>query len=66
MGALVVPQYLQRGGSTLAGLSAVGLSDCISVPPKCAVMSVATTTTSWSKYDQSNNDYNTNKAEDRK
>jgi len=33
---------------------------------KCAVMSVATTTTSWSEYDKSNNDYNTNKAEDRK
>ena len=37
IGASVVPQYLQRGGSTLAGLSSVALSDCISVPPKCAV-----------------------------
>ena len=34
--------------------------------PKCAVVSVTTSTTSWSKYDKSNNDYNTNKAEDRK
>jgi hypothetical protein len=29
MGASVVPQYLQRGGSTLAGLSLVGSSDCM-------------------------------------
>ena len=40
IGASVVPQYGQRGGSTLAGVSSVALSDCISVPPKCAVRSV--------------------------
>ena len=37
IGASVVSQYGQRGGSALAGLSSVTLSDCISVPPKCAV-----------------------------
>ena len=37
IGASVVSQYGQRGGSALAGLSSVALSDCISVPPKCAV-----------------------------
>ena len=32
IGASVVPQYLQRGGSTLAGLSLVGSSDCMTDP----------------------------------
>ena len=35
----------------------------LAVSSKCAVMSV-TTAASWLKYDKSNNDYNTNKAED--